>query len=145
MGKILNLKILRDQTGLNSICPEFSIFMEESGTKMMVGNKKFGSSTSNFYITLESGIDSVKHEYFIAKLRSNFWNSIYNVYTRGSNPKNAALNETVRTIEATILFRTNKDKKEPRNFEVYTLNNNTQYNELSGVKKGEEISLDQLF
>ena len=28
MDKILNLKILRDQSGLNSICPEFNIFME---------------------------------------------------------------------------------------------------------------------
>ena len=77
----------------------------------MVGSKKFGSSTSNFYITLEPGIDSVNHEYFIGKMRSDFWNSFYNVYTRGVNPKNAALHESIRTIEATIVFHTNKEKK----------------------------------
>lgn len=57
---------------------------------MLIANKKMGSTSSNYYITLDTGVDSVTHELFIAKMRANFWSSIYNVYTKGVNPKSAA-------------------------------------------------------
>ena len=56
----------------------------------MIADKKFGSASSNFYITLEPGINTVTHELFVGKLRADFWNKVYNVYSKGVNPKNAS-------------------------------------------------------
>ncbi len=46
-----------------------------------------GSTTSNFYITTEEGVEKVDHLNFIAKMRSNFSGSIYNVFDKGVNPE----------------------------------------------------------
>lgn len=59
---------------------------------MLVAKKMIASSTSNFYITLQNGIEDAKHEYFMGKLRSNFGGNLYQIYTKGVNPKKASSN-----------------------------------------------------
>ena len=55
----------------------------------MVAKKMMGNYTSNYYITLESGIDSIKDDLFIAKLRGNHLDNIYNIFTKGVSPGKA--------------------------------------------------------
>jgi len=45
-----------------------------------------GSSTSNYYITTEEGIENVEHLNFISKMRSNFSGSSYQIFDNGVNP-----------------------------------------------------------
>ena len=87
MGKIMHSFIFRDESGFNTLWPEFIMLFES--TKMLFAKKMMGCTTSNFYITLKKGIDDTKHEHFVAKLRGNFKGNIYQVFTRGANPKKA--------------------------------------------------------
>lgn len=54
---------------------------------MLWAKKMMGNTTSNYYITLKSGIDEVTHHLYFGKIRSNSQNSTYHVYTKGANPK----------------------------------------------------------
>lgn len=54
---------------------------------MLWAKKMMGNATSNYYITLKSGIDEVTNNLYFGKIRSNSVNSVYHVYTKGANPK----------------------------------------------------------
>lgn len=112
LGKLLSTKIFRDQSYFNSLWPEFNLYLDS--TKMLVAKKMKASSTSNYYITLKNDIDDVKHEYFMAKLRSNYNDSTYHMYTGGVNPEKANPNEKVRSLEATINFIPRSNLHQPR-------------------------------
>lgn len=45
-----------------------------------------GSTTSNFYITTEAGVERIDHPSFLAKMRGNFAGSVYQVFDNGVNP-----------------------------------------------------------
>ena len=104
-----------------------------------------GSTSSNYYISLEGGIDDVNHDFFIAKMRSNFSNNIYTVYSKGVNPKNAEPGQKIRSVEATIVIHPLDEVKKPRSFDVFVLATKANYSDLMGFKKDEEVGLDQLY
>jgi hypothetical protein len=81
---------------------------------MLYAKKMFGSTTSNYYVTLENGIEDTNHELFAAKLRGNHKGNVYQVFTRGANPKKANKNQKKRELEATIIFYPQKQACEPR-------------------------------
>jgi len=96
MSKILNLKLIRNESGLKSIWPSYQIYLNENGLRTLHAKKMAGCTTSNFYITLEPDIDDVHHDLFLAKMRSNFWNNIYNVFSKGVNPNKVVKNQKIR-------------------------------------------------
>lgn len=59
LGKLLRLQLVRDTSGFNSLWPEYWLYIE--GTKMLFSKKMMGSTTSNYYFTLDSGIDNVNN------------------------------------------------------------------------------------
>lgn len=79
---------------MNALWPEFNLLFD--GNRMLYAKKMFGSTTSNYYITLESGIDDINNELFAAKLRGNSKENVYQVYTGGANPKKAKGHEKKR-------------------------------------------------
>ena len=56
------------------------------------------NTTSNLYITVKKDITEVNDPFFVAKLRANYSGSIYQVFSKGINPKHAELSKTVRSI-----------------------------------------------
>lgn len=55
-GKKVELTISRDKSGFNYIWPEFSLIFNENGKTLAFAKKMMGSSTSNYYITIEKGL-----------------------------------------------------------------------------------------
>ena len=104
---------------------------------MLVAKKMAGCTTSNYYITLKPDIDDVLHDFFIAKMRGNFKTNVYHIFTKGANPKKSESTQKVRSIESTIVFQGQKEIKEPRSFDVYSLAKDTKYSDLMGFLKGE--------
>ena len=101
---------------------------------MLWAKKMMGNATSNYYITLKSGIDEVTNNLYFGKIRSNSVNSVYHVYTKGANPKSQLGNQSKRSIEATIVFQDQKGCYQPRSFYVYTLAIDVKYQQLIGTK-----------
>jgi hypothetical protein len=64
-----------------------------------------GSTTSNYYITTQEGIESIDHPCFMAKMRGNFSGSVYQVFDNGVNPEKASKLRKARSIQATIKFK----------------------------------------
>ena len=52
LGKILNLKLFRDQSGFNSLWPEMRLILGETGVQLFFIKKMLANTTSNYYITL---------------------------------------------------------------------------------------------
>jgi hypothetical protein len=125
-GKVLSLVISRNSSGLNSFWPEFQV-MYENGENLLYSKKMMGSTTSNYYITAEPGIESISHPSFIAKLRSNFSGSLYHVFDNGVNPEKANKINKARSIQATIKFKSQIMTMEPRSFEVFILREGVAY------------------
>jgi hypothetical protein len=63
------------------------------------------NTTSNYYITVKKDVSEINDPFFAAKLRGNFSGSVYQVYSKGINPKKGEVNKKVRAIEATIKFK----------------------------------------
>ena len=72
---------------------------------MLYSKKMMANTTSNFYITAKKDISEVNDPFFIAKLRGNYSESVYQVYSKGINPKKGEVNKKIRLIEATIKFK----------------------------------------
>lgn len=72
---------------------------------MLYSKKMMANTTANYYITAKKDVSEINDPYFIAKLRGNFSGSVYQVYSKGINPKKVEANKKVRSIEATIKFR----------------------------------------
>lgn len=72
---------------------------------MLYSKKMMANTTSNYYISAKKDVSKISDPYFIAKLRGNFSGSVYQVYSKGVNPKKGEVNKKIRRIEATIKFR----------------------------------------
>ena len=48
---------------------------------MLYSKKMMANTTSNFYITAKKDISEVNDPFFIAKLRGNYSESVYQVYS----------------------------------------------------------------
>jgi hypothetical protein len=105
VGKFLHLIIFRKSSGLSTFWPEFQLLMDDGPKELIYAKKMMGSTTSNYYITTEPGIENVTHPGFIGKLRGNFSGSVYHVFDNGVNPEKANHFSKARRILATIRFK----------------------------------------
>jgi hypothetical protein len=123
----MHLVIVRNSSGLNNFWPEFNVCFHEGEHKLLHAKKMMGSTTSNYYITSQPGIESISHPSFIAKMRANFSGSVYHVFDNGVNPEKANKLSKTRAIHATIKFRSQIMTMEPRSFEVFMLREGVSY------------------
>ncbi len=105
VGKYLHLIIYRKSSGLNTFWPEFQLVMDDGSRELLYAKKMMGSTTSNYYITTEPGVEIATHPSFIGKLKANFSGSVYHLFDNGVNPEKATHFNKARRIQATIRFK----------------------------------------
>lgn len=71
-GQKAVLSLYRDQSGFNILWPQFLLQLQENGATMGYAKKMMGNTTSNYYLSVEPGIENSEHAAFLGKVRSNF-------------------------------------------------------------------------
>jgi hypothetical protein len=65
---------------------------------MLYCKKMMANTTSNFYVTIKRDVSEVNDPFFVAKLRANYSGSLYQVFSKGVNPKSGDLGKKTRSI-----------------------------------------------
>jgi tubby-related protein 1 len=139
--QIFRCNILRKKDGIDKLYPKYFVYSYPNDRFLMAARKRPKNKTSNYIITMNhESFD--KDENYLAKLRSNFFGTEFNLFDVGSNPNDTEDSNQWRKHLSAIVYETNFfGLKGPRKMKAHIsgLNQYEQIREIKPSKKGDGI------
>ena len=86
-GKMVQCTIMRDKTKLvKKFSPKYHVYISGTQHYIMTGKKRGIKASSSYYIGTEKNNFEKGADHLVAKLKSNFWGTQFNVFDMGENP-----------------------------------------------------------
>ena len=82
----LQTYVRRNKKGLNSIYPEYTLYLSDGDHFLLAARKRKKNKTSNYLLSLDSEDLARKSGNFFGKLRANFMGTEFTLYDKGINP-----------------------------------------------------------
>lgn len=83
----------------------YILSLSDNGNFILGAFKRSRNTCSNYMIRLDDDLDVVKKDFgYIGKLKSNFFNTEFNIYDTGKNPKKTKNKEEIRKELGVIFY-----------------------------------------
>ncbi|DAZ98962.1 TPA: hypothetical protein N0F65_000494 [Lagenidium giganteum] len=94
----------RDRHGLNRLHPVFRLFLEDGKQFLLCAQRRAGSKTANYLLTMERNPTDRRSALIVGKLRGNWSGSEYFIFDDGLSHSKTAIDSNVRSILGVIEF-----------------------------------------
>lgn len=120
-GKIIQCTIVRDKSSVGKkLLPVYHQKLSAEDTYLMTAKKRGFNKTSNYVISSSPKEFDKKSPFCVGKLRSNFFGTEFNAYSKGKNPTKCKDANQWRSHFATIKYEKNFfGLKGPRKMHIY--------------------------
>jgi len=100
---VFKCNVLRKKDGLDKLYPKYFVYTYPNDRFIMAARKRPKNTTSNYMLTLSHDTFE-KDSNYMAKLRSNFFGTEFNLYDTGKNPKDTIDPQEMRQHYSVIKY-----------------------------------------
>jgi len=104
-GKLVQCTIIRDKSGLaKKMCPEYHVYLCGTDIHIMSAKKTGWMKSSNYFIGYEKKNFDRGASHLVAKVKSNFKGTQFNIFDIGLNPSKTKDNSKLRCELGVVLY-----------------------------------------
>jgi hypothetical protein len=96
--------ILRKKDGMERLYPKYFMYVHESDKFLLAGRKRPKNMTANYLISMDHDNFEKDSKFCVGKVRANFMGTIFNIFSKGKNPKESTTSDETRNQLGTVTY-----------------------------------------